>query len=1359
MTAGAQGAAPRERRRRSRLRRWLVRPLVWALTLILAAATGLYFFAHGEYVRGRVRGLLVSRLSAYLGRPVEIASVDYQLLRPSVTVRGLVVPSPAGFDRPFARARRVTVELGLRGSLSRIRVNVRRVEVVEPVVDVVFAADGATNLPEFGADRTAEEEGSGRVEVRFGSLLVQRGLVRVDDREIPLDLQAEAVWGRLTGPPGPVNAPGRNPTFTFQAVAQSVTTTLPGAHPFRGAATVRGTVAGGRVDVAAGRLSGPDLNARFGGHVAWDGDSREVRVEIDADGALAVANRLGYLDEPIGGRFGFVGEVDAAGDAWSYRGTVRSPEVALLGRRFAGVEAELSGDTDELTVDLRHAAYAAGTLAGTLRTKLGAQPYPMSVIARLDGAGLAPLLADLGMDLPGATGEVSAELSYDFTSEAPLAGDGWGSLRVAGVERRPGALPVSGQAPLTIAHGVVSSGDIVLAAPDQRASGSGELDLAAGRGHVAFSLLSTDLGKLTPLLPLADDPDFTPWLPTGGTGTLGGDLAFDAAGVSGRLTADLRHPVTPTLAVDSLSGSLQLSPAEVHDLRLEADLDGGALLATGTVPLATGAGGAPAGPSEIGGGLDLAFDAADWPAASLAFLLPQPPAVEPAGRVSGRVTLEGSFDALSGTVDAHADPLVLSGFTVAHADARLAFDPQRVAIEQVTAEVPAGTVAVNGTWELADGALDLALRAPSLDLAAPPLSDALPGGLGGRVALQAAIAGTLAAPAATLNLTASDLTLDGQPLGEGGSSYLEATWSDARLSAQGSLLGLIEFTGGGRLDPQTADLSFSVSSPELAELVRLATAQSLPAFSGSFSGTLAVQGDPRAPADLVARLELNELEATFQGHEVANLEPVVVRLGGGALTIESLYLGASEGGGSGGAAGGEPASELFVGGTVGLSGAAPTLALNVQSSLSAAWAKLVVPQVDLDGDFDVLATVRGTLAEPQVSGQGEIRDGRLILSGFPHSLDGLTATALFYPNQVVLDSLQADFAGGKVRAAGRIDLSHLDEGKFDYRFQASGEGLSVRYPEGFLLRGDANLSLVSTEDGRQLVGTVDLDRAFYLEDIPVKVTQLLQRFLQRTRVEAGETDEDLASTQLALTIHGPGALRVHNNLADLKGDIDLTVRGTLANPVVFGTVEAAPGGKLVYADNDYKVERALLTFSNPYQIDPVIDLVATTVVKDYDVTLQLSGTLERLDATFTSDPPLADLDVLALITTGQTVGTGALGTSTTTPGETPTAGTGAQTFLYGQAASAITERVNQLFGFDRLRVNPISGSGGGGTSVAFTVGKQISRDLYVTYSRDPTSNLDYVLQAEWAVTSNVTLVLTQNGSQSYAVDVRWESRF
>jgi hypothetical protein len=57
------------------------------------------------------------------------------------------------------------------------------------------------------------------------------------------------------------------------------------------------------------------------------------------------------------------------------------------------------------------------------------------------------------------------------------------------------------------------------------------------------------------------------------------------------------------------------------------------------------------------------------------------------------------------------------------------------------------------------------------------------------------------------------------------------------------------------------------------------------------------------------------------------------------------------------------------------------------------------------------------------------------------------------------------------------------------------------------------------------------------------------------------------------------------------------------------------------------------------------------------------------------------------------------------------------------------------------------------------VGKQISRDLFVTYSRDPsTSELD-ILQVEWQADENIVVVLTQRGDRAYSVDVQVERRF
>jgi len=86
--------------------------------------------------------------------------------------------------------------------------------------------------------------------------------------------------------------------------------------------------------------------------------------------------------------------------------------------------------------------------------------------------------------------------------------------------------------------------------------------------------------------------------------------------------------------------------------------------------------------------------------------------------------------------------------------------------------------------------------------------------------------------------------------------------------------------------------------------------------------------------------------------------------------------------------------------------------------------------------------------------------------------------------------------------------------------------------------------------------------------------------------------------------------------------------------------------------------------------------------------------------------------------------------------------------------------VGTLFGFDRFRINPIAAETGqsvGGVGV--TVGKRLSKDVFVTYSTVPATNQQYIVQVEWRVRNNLTLVLTQVGDGTYAIDAQWQRRF
>ena len=127
----------------------------------------------------------------------------------------------------------------------------------------------------------------------------------------------------------------------------------------------------------------------------------------------------------------------------------------------------------------------------------------------------------------------------------------------------------------------------------------------------------------------------------------------------------------------------------------------------------------------------------------------------------------------------------------------------------------------------------------------------------------------------------------------------------------------------------------------------------------------------------------------------------------------------------------------------------------------------------------------------------------------------------------------------------------------------------------------------------------------------------------------------LNGLRLDVRILSSPELTVQTTLAKLSGGVDLRLRGTAARPVLLGRINIAEGD-LKIGGTKYHLERGDITFIDPTRIDPVLDVEATTRVRDYDITIGLHGTLERLTTTYRSDPPLSSSDIVALLAFGRT---------------------------------------------------------------------------------------------------------------------------
>jgi autotransporter translocation and assembly factor TamB len=1228
------------------------------------------------------------------------------------------------FERSFTGVR-----AGLEGSGSRVVVDLERAGhaggTFAGTLDLVLAdAD-----PDAGGPR-------GDLDLRIESV----DLARVLD---PFDLPVQGLSGRVSGELGyrfpltdTLNGDGRGVLrLTGATTARSGDMPLSGRLPL--------SIRDGVLRIDEGRLTAPGHVVTADGSYDIDGGTGRIDYRVETEDLAALAALLPAEPGqdtyyPSAGTGTLEGTADIEPDTFS-----------------TDVSFDLAG------VTLGPERIDVGALDGSLTFTPG---RVTDLVARArEGGGTLEVTGEAGapgaLDLQVAFNEWPARtvdpfLPPDFAYHGE--GDVTGRLRVTGVAEDPAVTgrltaapftlevaatpPVSGPEPSAGTPGGTIAFDTIEAEIDYAVGVFESLDVLGtrGGGRIAVTGRADLAGPLDLAVDLTEWPSRTldPFLPD--------DFPYAFAGdVTGRLA------VTGSIDDPALAGSLRA--ADFLLASSEVGLDGATRFDTveATVDYRSGrfdsldveaTSGerrlAVTGSADLAGPLDLTVDLTDWSTDTLAALSPSLGNLAVRGDVTGRLRVGGTIErpALDGRLT--SGPIEIAGFLLDGIEASFDSADGRINLRDTRVTTPAGVLQADGWIDPATGTFDIQARGDDLDLSREPFDSRLAADVEGLVTFRADLQGSFESPQGRVTLAGRELSVDDRPLGQGGVARLDLDLEGDRLRLDGSLLGLLEFEGGGRFDRQRVDVTLDVSSEAVPALLDLALEGDPPPFTGHFGGTLRVTGALADPTTLAADLNLTEVRLHHEGRTIRNLEPVDVGVTAEEVTLRSVFVGVED-----------TDSELFLGGTIGLGENGP-LRLQTQARLGAEWAELLLPGVEIEGTLEALATVGGTVAAPRVNGQGQFRDGQVILPDFPHALENANALAFFNPGQVILDSFRGDLAGGRVQASGTVDLPRpAAPGRaardFGYRLQAQVRDVSMRYPEGFLIRGDAEMTLLTVRGGQELAGVVRLERAFYVRDVPTGAAELIRGFLQRERLEAGETDELLSTTQLAIAVEGPGALRVRNNLADLEGDIDLVVRGTLARPVVFGQVDLVPGGELVFQDNEYEVERGRLTFANPVRLDPIIDVVASTEISDYDLTLSVSGTLERLRTTFQTDPPLSDLEALSLVATGSVGGTGEFD---------------AASFLYGQAASTVSKRFNTLFGFDKFRLNP-STTEGGAVAVGVSVEKRLGNDLFVAYTTGGGDTQDELLQLGWEITDNITLLFTQEGDDSLAVDIKVEKQF
>jgi outer membrane protein assembly complex protein YaeT len=731
------------------------------------------------------------------------------------------------------------------------------------------------------------------------------------------------------------------------------------------------------------------------------------------------------------------------------------------------------------------------------------------------------------------------------------------------------------------------------------------------------------------------------------------------------------------------------------------------------------------------------------------------------GDLTGTLHIEGPKAKLNGSGNVIVRNGEIYGEPVTEARANIAFTGGTLKATNVSVTAPAGNVTGEGEINFETNQYTYNIQSSSLDLSKFKALQSLANLFGGKVTLQSTGAGTLQQPELVLTATLSDATIKGLNLPPNAPPpSLYVAIRNGQLVVRADVAGVITAEGNGSV---AADGTLSglvrIKVPDLAKALALSpNLVSLPA-SGALVADVNLGGKMSPLEALRLDVTFPQFDVKVSEHSFVPAQPLHIALRDGRIVFDSFDLAFKEGVIPSEARNPQPqgttTSTLAVTGYAEISGG-KKIDVNVKGELEAALMQLFVPGLRADGHVIVGLGVTGTMSEPRLAGSAEFHDAQVRFPGFPQLIDHITGTLLFRGDRLDIDSVHAGIGGGTVVMGGTVALDGLKPKSM--RILVQGNDVAIRYFEGLTVEGNFNLVLSGDTDRMRLQGEVTVTRGTYFRDIDIG-NALLGAVLARkgpTPIVAASWQDKIS---LGLHLVSDGTLSVKNNLADLTGSADIEVTGTLANPSVVGLVTLDEGGRVRFQNIDYRVVRGSINFQNPFRIDPYFDITLEARVSGglseveagpIDVTLNVTGTLDRITPTISSDPPASDITLFSLLgaasLTRQSVATGTSQNSA----DVRTAGS---SILLTSLSRLLGSRVLPFA--DSFTYDPglIESTSEPGPKVSFE--KRLSNDMrvfvvYATQSHKKSVVLEWQVNSDWVL---------QGTRDEFASEYRVEARF
>jgi len=614
--------------------------------------------------------------------------------------------------------------------------------------------------------------------------------------------------------------------------------------------------------------------------------------------------------------------------------------------------------------------------------------------------------------------------------------------------------------------------------------------------------------------------------------------------------------------------------------------------------------------------------------------------------------------------------------------------------------------------------------------------------IGGLVTFRVKASGTLSALQSDGTFRVVDFRIGKDVIG----SFDGSLTSDGRAAKL--LLGSAMTTGGisgeltlGMADPYALKGKVSIASIDLNPF--LMSALHLKEFNGRgvADGDITLAGELKHPENIVVDATFSKLALTYANVQLENVGPIHLRTSKESLDVDQASFKGTD-------------TNIAMSGSVRFAGRG-TLGLKLEGALDLRLVTGFLPSLQASGPAQINASFEGPFDRPRITGRVHIEKAAARVADFPTGLSNITGDLVFDATRLSFENVSAESGGGTMHLTGNVNYI---ESPLRYDMTVRTDRVRIRYPEGMSWLAGGSLRLTGTPSSGVLSGKVVIERVTLTEGIGAASVLVASK----GSISGPSTSSPfLRNLQFDISALSAPDARMEWPGAQLEAEANLRVRGTWEHPILLGHIHIL-AGDMNFRGGRYRVTRGDMDFANPFRLDPVLNVEATTTIQQYEITLNFNGPASKLALSYRSDPPLPSNDIITLLALGQTSSEATIRGGGT--GATQSASSGASAILSEAVSSQVGGRLERLFGITRFRVDPGlaeigSASSSQNAAARVTVEQDVTRNLTIIYVSNVGSTQQQVIQVEYNINRNVSIVALRDYNGTFGIDIVFKKHF